>query len=94
MLLPFAWFYAFPTPHSRPFAVPGRTLREMTPLRCPCCGAVLSAKVGDKWEVIRMFVAVHLRTCDQAPSDEKEARRLAIRVADEVIADRGKEEDS
>ena len=38
-----------------------------------------------------MFVAVHLRACDRAPSDEKEARRLAIRVADEVVADREKE---
>jgi len=65
----------------------------MTPLQCPCCGAVLSAKVGDKWEVIRMFVAVHLRACDKAPLDEKEARRLAIRVADEVIAERSDEDE-
>lgn len=63
----------------------------MTPLQCPCCGAVLSAKVGDQWEVIRMFVAVHLRACDKAPSEE-ESRRLAIRVADDVIADRSDEE--
>ncbi len=63
----------------------------MDPLRCPCCGAVLNAREGDQWEVIRMFVAVHLRGCDKAPADDSETRRLAIRLADQVIAERTEE---
>ena len=60
----------------------------MKPITCPCCGAVLSVREKDKWEVIRMFVAVHLRSCDRAPADDKENRTIAVRVADEVTQDR------
>ncbi len=61
---------------------------SMSAVRCPCCGAILRAKANDAWEVVRTFVAVHLRKCDKAPADDKEIRTLAIRVADEVIQGR------
>lgn len=60
----------------------------MRKLRCPFCESDLRPQVDAPWEDLRTHLAVHLRSCVAREITAREARMIAISVADEIVDSR------